>query len=86
MTNTTPSIDVEKVKTSIRMLKTYLDEAEIGPLLSLLEELQQHPEDDSILVRISALFAELGMTQGAVLTYAPYLNVILLDDPFANVD
>ena len=86
MTNITRTIDIVKIESSIQMLKTYLDESDIGPLLSLLEELKKDPENESILVRISDVLNELGTTKGAVLTYAPYIGIILPDDPFEKID
>ena len=77
-------VDVESVGTSIRMLRTYLDSEDIGPLLSVLEALESDPRNESHLAQLANVFASLGAAQGAVLTYAPYISVLLSDDPFGN--
>ena len=86
MTNITHDIDIVKIEGSIKMLKTYLNDSDIGHLLSMLEELKKDTGNESILVRISDALNELGTTKGAVLTYAPYIGIILPDDPFEKID
>ena len=78
------NINVEGVENSIHMLKTYVDNEEIQPLISALESLQQAPEDHAKLVTVATVFDELGSCQGAVLTYAPYIGLMLSDDPFGS--
>ena len=86
MTNITHDIDIVKIEGSIKMLKTYLKDSGIEPLLSMLEELKNDAGNESILVRISDVLNELGTTKGAILTYAPYIAIILPDDPFEKID
>lgn len=76
------SVNVEGLDNVIAMLKTYVNNEEIIPLLVALESLKQDPQNESKLVQVANVFNELGSTQGAVLTYAPYLSVMLSDDPF----
>ncbi len=78
----TKTVNVEGIENSIQMLKTYVDNEEIQPLISALESLQQAPQDHSRLVAVATAFDELGSSQGAVLTYAPYIGLMLSDDPF----
>ena len=77
------AVDPAKVENAIAMLRTYVG-AEVDALIAALEVLQLHPEDTDALDRVATEFAALGFRQGAVLTYAPYLSVMLSDDPFSN--
>ena len=78
------NINVEGIENSIRMLKTYVANEEIKPLIYALESLKQAPQDHSKLVAVATVFDELGSSQGAVLTYAPYIGLMLSDDPFGS--
>lgn len=75
-------VNIESVENSIKMLQTYVDNEETQPLIVALESLKQSPEDHEKLVAVAAVFNELGASQGAVLTYAPYITIMLSDDPF----
>lgn len=72
-----PDIDI-----SIQMLKQHVDIDEIEPLLSALEALKTEPENESYFAQLVKAFGDLGPQQGAVLTYAPYISILLSDDPF----
>lgn len=75
-------VDVESVAHSIKMLETYVDNEEVQPLISALTALQHAPDEHAKLVEVANSFNELGASQGAVLTYAPYITIMLSDDPF----
>lgn len=75
-------VSVEGVENAINMLNTYVNNEEIRPLLTALDSLKQAPQDHSKLVDVATVFNELGSSQGAVLTYAPYITIMLSDDPF----
>jgi len=75
-------VSVEGVENAINMLKTYVNNEEIKPLITALDSLKQTPQDHSKLVEVATVFNELGSSQGAVLTYAPYITIMLSDDPF----
>ena len=75
------TINVEEVENAIRMLETYVNNEEIHPLIAALESLIQTPDDHSKLVKVATVFNELGSSQGAVLTYAPYISIMLSDGP-----
>jgi hypothetical protein len=77
-------IRAEDIGVSIRMLEEYLESEQIEALLDALEALQAEPESESNLTRLVKAFDELGPRQGAVLTYAPYIGILLSDDPFAD--
>lgn len=76
-------VSVASIDTSIRMLRQHLDGDEIIPLLAALEALRSEPENDACFDQLVNAFEQLGSSQGAVLTYAPYVSVLLSDDPFA---
>jgi len=78
----TKKVSVEGVENAINMLKTYVNNEDIHPLITALESLKQAPQDHSKLVDVATVFNELESCQGAVLTYAPYITVMLSDDPF----
>jgi len=73
---------VESIDISIQMLNQYLDAKELGPLIFALESFKKDPESETCFVQLVDAFANLGPLQGAVLTYAPYVNILLTDDPF----
>lgn len=68
------------------MLVQYLDAEELAPLFSVLRELAKNPDDGALLDRLSEVFENLGMLQGAVLTYAPIIAGFLSDDTFSDRD
>ena len=74
-------VDSERIDDSIRLLQQYLDAAELESLLAALEVIKAEPEAESSMARLVQAFDELGPRQGAVLTYAPYIGVLLSDDP-----
>ncbi len=76
------TISVEGVENAINMLETYVNNEEIQPLITALVSLKLAPQDHSKLVEVATVFNELGSSQGAVLTYAPYITIMLSDDPF----
>ena len=75
-------VNVEGVENAINMLQTYVNNDEVQPLIKALTLLKQAPEDHTKLVKVATVFNELGPSQGAVLTYAPYVTIMLSDDPF----
>ena len=75
-------ISIEGIDTTIQMLQRYLDAEEIRPLLTALEALKAEPDNESCFRQLVTAFDDLGPKQGAVLTYAPYINILLSSDPF----
>jgi len=75
-------VSVANVDSAIQMLNQHLDAEEIKPLLTALEALREDPENESCFAQLVKAFDDLGPLQGAVLTYAPYVSVLLSDDPF----
>ena len=77
-------ITAEGIQNAIQMLAEYVGKEQIGPFLSALEALQADPLNETHLSRMIDEFEALGPKQGAVLTYAPYIGLLLSDDPFSN--
>ena len=70
------------IESSVMMLRQHVDGEEIEPLIAALEALRAEPENESNFTRLVEAFDNLGPQQGAVLTYAPYVGILLSDDPF----
>jgi hypothetical protein len=68
------------------MLKQYLPEDDIAPLIDVLEALAADPRNETLLGQLSDVFDSLGLLQGAVLTYAPYVSIVLAGDLFDNME
>lgn len=86
MSNPPRLIDAELIETSIIMLKRYVGEDDIAPLIDVLESISAAPRNEALLDQLSDVFDGLGLLQGAVLTYAPYLSTLLSDDLFSDTD
>ena len=71
----------ERLDDSIRMLEQFMDADEISPLIAALSALKSRPDDASAIDQLAATFSGLGMQQGAVLTYAPYVGILLSESP-----
>ena len=71
----------ERLDDSIRMLEQFMDADEISPLIAALSALKSRPDDASAIDQLAVAFAGLGMRQGAVLTYAPYVGILLSESP-----
>lgn len=74
-------VDIDK---ALGMLNTYIDSQHIAPLLTALEALKTDTQNEALQLQVVEAFNVLGIYQGAVLTYAPYLNVFVSDDPFGD--
>jgi len=78
-------ITQEQVDTTIRMLETNLDTESIEVLLATLRQLSEAPEDHKRLNEVVDAFHDLGVQQGAVLTYTSFFNTLIsstdLGDP-----
>jgi len=82
--NITNNVDSEEVGNAAQLLKKYVKDASIEPLISALEALKQDPNNESLLAQFKNTFKELGIAQGAVLTYAPYVTILISDNPFGD--
>ncbi|MGB7931800.1 MAG: hypothetical protein WCH04_06170 [Gammaproteobacteria bacterium] len=86
MSSPSPLVDLYRVETSITMLKQYLAEEDIAPLIVVLESIAADPRNEALLGQLSDVFDGLGFLQGAVLTYAPYISIVLAGDLFDELD
>ena len=86
MNSPSPLVDLQRIETSIMMLKQYLAEDDIAPLIDVLESLAADPRNEALLGQLSDVFDGLGLLQGAVLTYAPYISIVLAGHLFDNME
>jgi hypothetical protein len=77
-------VKVADIDIALRMLKRFMDTHDIKPLLSALETLKTDTQNETYQAQVIDAFNDLGNLQGAVLTYAPYLNIFVSDDPFGD--
>lgn len=78
------SIKVTDIDIALQMIKRHMNASDIKALLSSLETLRTDPQNETYQEQVTKAFNELGPLQGAALTYAPYLNIFVSDDPFGN--
>ena len=78
------SIKVADIAIAIQMLNKYMDAQIINSLVSALETLKTDPQNVTFQENVINAFNDLGIMQGAALTYAPYLNIFVSDDPFGD--
>ena len=76
------TVNAESLEVSIRMLEQFLEADDIAPLLAALRALMAEPESESCFAELVNAFEDVGQMQGAVITYAPYVGILLSDDPF----
>lgn len=70
-------VRLDAVQESIDMLSQYVGGDDIEPVIAALKDLQKDPENMQCLSRLAQEFDALGPRQGAVLTYAPYIGILL---------
>jgi len=78
------NIKVADIDIALHMLRQYLNAQDINTLLASLETLKTEPQNEAYQEQVINAFNDLGLLQGAALTYAPYLNVFVSDDPFGD--
>jgi len=52
MKNNTGSIDVARIEQAIQMLNANVKEESVKPFISILEEIKQEPDNESLLVQL----------------------------------
>ena len=86
MSNPPIAIDAQRIKTSITMLKQYLEDEDVSALIDVLESVAADPGNEALFDKLCEVFDGLGLLQGSVLNYAPYLSIVLAHDLFDNSD
>ena len=86
MNSPSPLVDLQRIETSITMLKQYLAEDDIAPLIDVLESIAADPHNEALHGQLADVFDGLGRLQGAVLTYAPYISIVLAGRLFDYMD
>lgn len=84
MAKISENVDTGKIAASLEGLKAFVKDESIEPLISVLEALKQDPNNETLLLQLSDTFKALGIIQGAVITYAPYISLLLSYDLFEN--
>ena len=84
MNSTTGNINVADIDNAIQMLNKYVKEASIKPLILALEALREDVSNESSLAQLTDAWRNLGVHQGAVLTYVPYFYTLIPDDIFGD--
>jgi hypothetical protein len=86
MSDSTKHVDPQSIHNSIQMLKRHLGEEKIKPLLVVLEALAEDQDNETLVEQLSDVFGGLGILQGAALTYAPCIAILLSDNPFNDTE
>ena len=84
MNNSAGKVDVGGIEEAIFMLNANVEGERIKPFIAILEALKNEPENESLLAQLFDAFQNLGITQGAVLTYAPSIYDLVVGDPFGE--
>ncbi len=84
MKNTIDNTDVATIDNAIQMLNKHITEPSIKPLISILEALKNDPCNESLIAQLTDTWRNLGIYQGAVLTYVPYFYRLVTDDIFGE--
>lgn len=75
------TLDPDRIEEAVQMLKTYLNSEDIAPFMAALEKLGSNPNNEALQIEVVNTFQELGLAQGAILTYAPYVGILMSDGP-----
>ena len=78
----TRKADATKIEESIQLLNKYVNDANIKPVILVLDELKRDPDNESLIVKLADTLKTIGVMQGAVLTYAPYIAILISYDLF----
>ena len=84
MNTITRKVDVEKIETSIQLLNEHVNDEIFKPVILVLEELKNDPDNASLVVKLVDTLDTIGVMKGAVLTYAPYVAILISYDLFED--
>jgi len=82
MNDKTNNVNLEKLELAIQMLKTHVTDVSVKPFITILEAIAQQPDNPSLVSQLYEEFQNLGIYQGAILTYASCIYDLVVDDPF----
>ncbi len=77
MTDFKHNIDPKKIDTSIELIKKYIKDDKVQPVIVALEALKQDPSNEALLIKLTDTLNSIGIMLGAVLTYAPYVGLLI---------
>ena len=84
MEKMTEGVVVARIEEAIMMLNEYVKDESVKPFISILEAIKQTPGDESLFEQLYDAFQDIGIYQGAVLTYAPGIYDFVVRDPFGG--
>ncbi|VAW81941.1 hypothetical protein MNBD_GAMMA12-1960 [hydrothermal vent metagenome] len=84
MRNVTDKLDVADIDSAIKLLNKYAKEPSVKSLIPMLQALAQDIDNESVLEALADTWRNLGIYQGAVLTYVPFFYTIISDDIFGD--
>ena len=73
-------VDSVRIAESVELLKQFIEDPAIEPLIAALEALKHEPGNAALLNALSETFATMNVMQGAVLIYAPYIGTIVTNN------
>ena len=82
MSENTNNVNVVKIEQAIQMLNAHVTDASVKPFISILEAMKLQPDNPSLQAQLYEEFQNLGIYQGAILTYASCIYDLVVDDPF----
>lgn len=71
------NINPARLDEAIQMLKQYLNSEDIADFMAALEALKAEPQSEALQIKVINAFNDLGPAQGAVLSYAPYVGILM---------
>ena len=84
MSNSLDHMNVADIENAIHMLNEHVTETSVKALIPILEALKQDPGNESLVAELTAVWRNLGIYQGTVLTYVPYFFKLIPDDIFGE--
>ena len=84
MNDITSKVDAEKIETSIQLLNEHVNDEIIKPVILVLEELKNDSDNASLIVKLVDTLDTIGVMKGAILTYAPYVAILISYDLFED--
>lgn len=70
-------VDVEQLNNTINMVEQFTDAQQTGHLVTALKALAEDPQNPAHIGQLAHAYHHLGPAQGLVLTYAPYVRILL---------